>query len=115
MFGLRLALVPFAAAAVIGGADAFGAFATYRGAAAALAVVFALACCLGLVWYRPPSAIYREASASPMVRNLDRRWDGFWFAVLFFAGQPGFMAYAAHLAIANGEPLSGTACRVCGR
>lgn len=104
VFGLRLALVLFAAAAVIGGAHAFGAFATYRGAAAALAVGFALACCLGLVWYRPPSAIDREASASPMVRNLDRRWDGLLVAVLFFAGQPGFMAYAAHLAIANGVP-----------
>ena len=102
VFGLRLALVLFAAAALIGGAHTLGGFATYRSAATTLAVGFALACCIGLVWYRPPPVIYRGAAATPVLGNVDQRWDGLLVAVLFFAGPPGFMAYAAHLAIANG-------------
>ena len=35
------------------------------------------------------------------------RWYGLAIAVLFYAGQPGFMAYAAHLALSHGIAAEG--------
>ena len=102
VFGLRLALVLFAAAAVIGGAGLVGGFKSYATAVTVLGVGFGLACVIGLFWYRPPPAMAEPCLRTPAVSVQGRgRWHGLAITVLFFAGQPGFMAYAAHLALSH--------------
>jgi len=120
VFGLRLALVLFAAAAVIGGAGFVGGFESYASAVTVLGFGFALACLVGSYWYRPPpkaGAGPPSASAAHLPRG--ERWHGLAIAILFFAGQPGFMAYAAHLARSHGIAVAGlpliwAGCKVLG-
>jgi hypothetical protein len=108
VFGLRLALVLFAAAAVIGGAGLAGGFGSYADAATVLSVGFTFACLIGLLWYRPPPAQslgMPQTLAVPM--RGSERWFGLAVAVLFYAGQPGFAAYATHLALSHGIGAAG--------
>jgi hypothetical protein len=111
VFGLRLALVLFAAAIVIGGAGLVGGFRSYGDAALVLGIGFTSACFVGLLWYRPPPV---PDQAQPTTSGLvaaavedHRRWHGLGITALFFAGQPGFAAYAAHLALSHGIEAAG--------
>ena len=108
VLGLRLALVLYAAAAVIGGAALIGGFRSYAVAATVLGIGFAAACLVGLIWYRPPPIVIASSSKLSGVPSIrGERWHGLAITVLFFAGQPGFMAYAAHIAVSNGVSVAG--------
>lgn len=98
VFSLRLALVLFSAAAAIAMGAVFGGFRSYGNAVSVLGIAFAVACAVGLVWYRTPEP--KVSSREPQ-QGMGRLYDLLTVA-LFFCGQTGFSAYAAHLAIANG-------------
>ncbi len=119
VLGLRLALVLLASSAVIGIGGLLGGFGTFGGASLSLASSFALCSLIGLIWYRQPPLPDKEASLPRHLASKGGRWSGLIVVLVFFAGQVGFSAYAAHLAIRNGVsaselPLTYALCKAVG-
>jgi hypothetical protein len=119
VFGLRLALVMFAAAGFIGFGAYLGGFESYMGLTAGLSVLILFACCVGLALYSPPLTQSQLNAQAEEVADSTGRWQGLTIAYLYFAGQPGFMAYAAYIALSHGIPAGDlpfafAAAKVCG-
>lgn len=93
-FALRLAVVLIVASGVIVALTLFGGQKSYSAFAYFLIGAFVLAACMGLALYRTiaatPSGATGGAGAAPARRN----WSGLVIVFAFFAGQPGFWAYA---------------------
>lgn len=100
---LRLGLVLLGSAALLGAAKGLGLFRGYADAMAML-LVLPLAGLLLVPCYSPPRPGRRPAA--PSVAEGRRVWIALFVLALFFAGQPGFTAYSAHLAASNGLVLA---------
>lgn len=102
---LRLGIVLLAASSVFALAQLVGALTTYASA------VLALLCAFGLITVGAAPQYKVSSGASPLARAelapVGERWA--WSSLLlvavFFVGQPGYTAYAAHIATANGVSL----------
>lgn len=100
VLGLRLALVLLASAALIAATDLLTGFGSYRSTVAVLGAAFAVFALVGVPFYKPP---VDTPILAPRARSTGRvRFGGAAVVVLFFLGQPGFNAYSAYIAAANG-------------
>lgn len=104
VFALRLGCVLVAAATGLMVATFGLGTTTYRDTATTIALVSVAVGGLGMVLYRAPQSLRTQATPAESARNTAVAWR-LALVVLFFVGQPGFLAYAAHVAIERGlEP-----------
>jgi hypothetical protein len=103
VLGVRLAAVLLAAALVIGAGGLWSGFNSYQVGAIVLSGGVALVAAVGMVWYRPRSL--RDASNgadASMSISPWAPWTSLGIVAVYFAGQTGFVGYAAHGALVNG-------------
>jgi hypothetical protein len=93
-FALRLAVVLIVASGVIVALALFGGQKSYSAFAYFLIGAFVLAACTGLTLYRTIPATPPGAAAGAGAAPAQRSWSGLAVVFAFFAGQPGFWAYA---------------------
>ncbi|WP_431094747.1 hypothetical protein [Polaromonas aquatica] len=93
-FALRLAIVLVVASAVIVALALFGGQSSYSTFAYFLIGAFGLAACIGLTLYRTIAAPQPATSGNANAVSTRRSWSGLAVVFAFFAGQPGFWAYA---------------------
>lgn len=114
VLGLRLALVLLASAAVIAATDLFTSFGSYQSTVAVLGAAFAAFVLAGMPFYKPP--VDNMMVTPHAIGKGTVRFGGVAAVVLFYLGQPGFNAYSAHIAAANGIgatalPLAFAVCK----
>lgn len=98
-FALRLSLVLFSSAGFMVAAQTLDRFNSYEQVITLLTVFFVLIASLGLSSYEP----VQLPSQAPNTESLDgRAWVGILLLLGFFATQPGFWAYSAHIAETHG-------------
>jgi hypothetical protein len=112
---VRMAIVLLGAAVLILLSQVTGGFGSYASVVAVLAASIVLLCALAIGWYVPPSSVSaRRAGPAPGQRRIPAAAIA--VVILFFAGQPGFTAYAAHIAATHGIgidvlPFAYAACK----
>jgi hypothetical protein len=93
-FALRLATVLIVASGVIVALALFGGQKSYSTFVYFLMGAFGLAACIGLSLYRTIPAPQPVGSGEAAAASTRRSWSGLAVVFAFFAGQPGFWAYA---------------------
>lgn len=93
-FALRLAIVLIVASGVIVVLALFGGQKSYSTFAYFLMGAFGLAACIGLALYRTIPAARLVTNGEATAASTQRGWSGLAVVFAFFAGQPGFWAYA---------------------
>jgi len=102
---LRLGIVLLASSSVFAVAHFAGALSTYASA------VLALLCAFGLITVgaapQYDGSVGRSSPGAPQSISVGERgaWPSLLLVAAFFVGQPGYTAYAAHIATANGVSL----------
>ena len=108
-FALRLAVVLIVASAVIVALALFAGQKSYSTFVYFLVGAFGFAACIGLALYRNIPALSPPASGDASKPSDRQSWAGLVIVFAFFAGQPGFWAYAMQSASQRGLDLKGAA------
>jgi len=97
---LRMSIVLAGASLFVLGAHLAGGFVSYASLVAMLAAAMAVVGASGLGWYMAPAPARVTDATAPAGRRVP--YGALVIVVAFFAGQPGFTAYAAHIAATHG-------------
>jgi hypothetical protein len=108
-FALRLAVVLIVASGVIVLLALFAGQKNYATFVYFLVGAFGLAACVGLTLYRNIPALPPFVNGGASSHSERKNWSGLVIVFAFFAGQPGFWAYAMQSAAQRGLDLKGAA------